>query len=144
MHFSRTHLFTLLVVYGCCLLSLSEGAMVNFQIGGAVATTRPTTPRRTTTIRQMTTTKAKVRICRQQQREPEMPRRKSSLRETAESVFFGRVVGRNIDSWNWVGTKYEIESAMPHKMLISNGGIDYFHLLLTAAILFAFRKCLDK
>ncbi len=38
----------------------------------------------------------------------------------------GRVMGRNIDFWNCVGTKYVIETAMFYKMLILKAGIDFF------------------
>ncbi len=43
--------------------------------------------------------------------------------ERSEPVFFRTSYGEKIDSWNWVGTKYGIETAMSHKFLISKARI---------------------
>ncbi len=39
--------------------------------------------------------------------------------------FFGRFIGVKIDSWNWVGTKCWIDSAMSHRMLICKEEIHF-------------------
>ncbi len=38
---------------------------------------------------------------------------------------FGRFMGRKINSWNWLGTRYGIELVMSHKMLNFKAGIDF-------------------
>ncbi len=50
----------------------------------------------------------------------------------SEPVFWDGLWGEKIDSWNRVVTKYEIESALSHEMLIFKAGID-FSSLPTAA-----------
>jgi hypothetical protein len=43
----------------------------------------------------------------------------------SKAGILGRVMGGKIDSWNWEGTKYGIESAMSHKLLICKAGINF-------------------
>jgi hypothetical protein len=47
------------------------------------------------------------------------------FRHITRANSFGRVFGGKIDFWNWVGTKYGIESAMSHKILIFKAGINF-------------------
>ncbi len=63
-----------------------------------------------------------------------------SMTKLEDLTIFERVTEGKIDSWNWVGTKYGIQSGMSYKMLIFKA----FYPLPTAAVLFACWKCVGK
>ncbi len=52
-----------------------------------------------------------------------------------------RVMGGNIDSWNWVGTKYGIESTMLHKMFVFKAGIDLSSSAVSCYFVCVFEMC---
>ncbi len=50
---------------------------------------------------------------------------KTTEKENIRADIKGRVMGRKIDSWSWVGTKFGIESAISLKIIIFKDGTDF-------------------